>query len=99
MKVEHIHTIDHTPGFKGHLYKLPNSIKPTILQYITRDVPIITTGRAKATNEGIAAVDLFAEQIRQLLKAFRVDAAPITVPDEEIVAESVEDLLQKYSAT
>ncbi len=98
MKVEHIRTLDHRPGFEGHLYKLPSGIKPNILEYLTRDVPRITTGRAKATKDGIAVVDLFADHIKQLLRSFGIKATPFTVPDEEILVGSVDNLLTKYNA-
>lgn len=98
MKVEHIHTLDHTPGFKGHLFKLPEGIKSDTLHYLTKNVPVITTGRVKATHEGVAAVDLFAERMGQLLRSFGIDVGYFVVPDEEIVVSSVENLLAKYTA-
>lgn len=98
MKVEHIHTFDHTPGFKGHLYKLPSGIHSDTLHYLTKNVPVIATGRVKATHDGVAAVDLFVERIGQLLRAFGIDAGYFVVPDEEILVGSVDNLLSKYSA-
>lgn len=98
MKVEHIRTLDHRPGFEGHLYKFHDGIKAETLNYLTKDVPIITTGRAKATKDGIAVVDLFTEQIGQLLRSLGIDAGYFVVPDEEIVAGPVDNLLAKYTA-
>lgn len=96
MKVEHIHTIDHTPGFKGSLHRFTGAIEPHAQQYLSTNLPVITRGLAKANSDGLKVADVFSDRIAELLKAFGIETRQYQVPDDVLMLESVGNLLDRY---
>lgn len=96
MKVEHIHTLDHTPGFKGDLHRFTEELGADTQEYLTSNLHVISRGLAKADSAGLKVVDAFSERVAELLNALGIKTSKLGVPDELLMVESVGNLLDKY---
>lgn len=96
MKIDNIHSRYHTPGFKGDLHRFTEKLEPEAHQYLTTNLSVISRGLAKANAEGLKVVDAFSERVAELLRTFGIQTRKLEVPDQLLMVDSVDNLLDKY---